>query len=163
SIIAGLRWSDAAPSRERDRVSSWRSRGVLLMSNNHHGSGGVAQRPFRLGAASSAALGVNVSPGAELAGSDEMRTGLAPPFRAPRRPFRTEAQAVARLQHPNIVQVYEVSEHEGKPFLSLEYLGGDSLLRKAAGTAQPEREAARLLETLARAVHYAHQRGILHR
>jgi tetratricopeptide (TPR) repeat protein/predicted Ser/Thr protein kinase len=77
--------------------------------------------------------------------------------------FRTEAEAVARLQHPNIVQIHEVGEHDGRPFLSLEYLDGGSLLRKVAGTAQPEREAARLVETLARAVHYTHQRGILHR
>ena len=77
--------------------------------------------------------------------------------------FRTEAEAVARLQHPNIVQIYEVGESDGRPFLSLEYTDGGSLLQKVAGTAQPEREAARLVETLARAVHYTHQRGILHR
>jgi tetratricopeptide (TPR) repeat protein len=77
--------------------------------------------------------------------------------------FRTEAEAVARLSHPNIVQIYEVSEHDGKPFLALEYVAGGSLAQQAAGTPQPEREAARLLETLARAVHYTHQRGILHR
>jgi serine/threonine-protein kinase len=77
--------------------------------------------------------------------------------------FRTEAEAVARLQHPNIVQIYEVAEFDGRPFLSLEYLDGGSLLRQTAGAAQPERPAARLVETLARAVHYTHQRGILHR
>src|SRR5437773_457295 len=74
-----------------------------------------------------------------------------------RRRFRTEAEAVARLQHPNVVQIHEVGEAGGRPFLSLEYLEGGSLLRKAAGAAQPEREAARLVETLARAVHHAHQ------
>src|SRR5204863_5069642 len=52
---------------------------------------------------------------------------------------------------------------EGKPFLAMEYVGGGSLLRKVAGRAQPEREAAKLVEDLARAMHYAHQRGILHR
>src|SRR5262249_18477210 len=77
--------------------------------------------------------------------------------------FRTEAEAVARLQHPNIVQIYEVGESEGRPFLCLEYIAGGSLMRKVAGTAQPEREAAQLVETLARAVHYTHQHGILHR
>jgi serine/threonine-protein kinase len=77
--------------------------------------------------------------------------------------FRTEAEAVARLQHPNVVQIHEVGEYEGKPFLSLEYLDGGSLLRKVAGTPPPEREAARLVETLARAVHHTHRRGILHR
>src|SRR5262245_851303 len=77
--------------------------------------------------------------------------------------FRTEAEAAARLQHPNIVQVYEVGEHDGRPFLSLEYVEGGSLQRKVAGAAQPERPAAQLVATLARAVHYTHQRGILHR
>jgi tetratricopeptide (TPR) repeat protein len=208
-------------------------------------SGGLAKRPTRLRAASSAVLGVNVGQSAELVGSTELSTGLAPPFRAlvrapaaaalanpavlpeaghqppnnalaqtgnvdlpvvpgyeivaelgrggmgvvyqarqcslkrltalkmilaglhaglaARLRFHTEAEAVARFQHPNIVQVYEVGEYDGKPFLSLEYLGGGSLLGKVAGTAQPQREAARLVETLARAVHYAHQHGILHR
>jgi tetratricopeptide (TPR) repeat protein len=80
-----------------------------------------------------------------------------------RRRFRTEAEAVARLQHPNVVQIYQVGECDGKPFLCLEYVEGGSLLHKLAGKAQPEREAARLVAALARAVHYTHQRGILHR
>jgi serine/threonine protein kinase/Tfp pilus assembly protein PilF len=77
--------------------------------------------------------------------------------------FRTEAEAVARLQHANIVQIYEVGEFNGRPFLSLEYIDGGSLFRKISGRVQPERAAARLVEALARAVHYMHQRGILHR
>ena len=77
--------------------------------------------------------------------------------------FQTEAQAVARLQHPNIVQIHEVGECDGRPFLSLEYVDGGNLLNRIAGMPQPERDAARLLETLARAVHSMHQRGILHR
>jgi tetratricopeptide (TPR) repeat protein len=77
--------------------------------------------------------------------------------------FRTEAEAVARLQHPNIVQIFEVGECAGSPFLSLEYIDGGNLLQLTEGTAQPERSAAQLVETLARAVHHTHQRGILHR
>jgi WD40 repeat protein len=77
--------------------------------------------------------------------------------------FRTEAEAVARLQHPNIVQVYETGEHDGLPYFSLEYVEGGGLDRKLAGTPLPARDAARLVETLARAMDYAHQRGILHR
>jgi tetratricopeptide (TPR) repeat protein len=77
--------------------------------------------------------------------------------------FRTEAEAVARLSHPNIVQIHEVGESAGRPFLCLEYVEGGSLRDRTAGTPQPEEEAARLVETLARAVHYTHQRGILHR
>jgi tetratricopeptide (TPR) repeat protein len=82
---------------------------------------------------------------------------------AARARFHTEALAVARLSHPNIVQVYEVGEHDGRPFLALEYVAGGNLADRAAGAAQPEREAALLVETLSRAVHYTHQRGILHR
>jgi tetratricopeptide (TPR) repeat protein len=77
--------------------------------------------------------------------------------------FHTEAEAVARLQHPNVVQIHEVGECAGRPFLSLEYVDGGNLLRKVAGTPQPEREAARLVEMLAQAVEYMHQQGILHR
>jgi WD40 repeat protein len=77
--------------------------------------------------------------------------------------FRTEAEAVARLQHPNIVQVYEVGEQEGRPYFSLEFVDGGSLARKLAGTPQGPRQAAELVHTLARAMHYAHQRGIIHR
>jgi eukaryotic-like serine/threonine-protein kinase len=77
--------------------------------------------------------------------------------------FRTEAEAVARLQHPNIVQIYEVGEHQGPPYFSLEFVDGGSLAEKLAGAPQPYGEAARLLEVLARAVHYAHERGVVHR
>jgi serine/threonine-protein kinase len=77
--------------------------------------------------------------------------------------FRAEAQAVARLQHPNIVQVHEVGEHEGRPYFSLEFVEGGSLARQLAGAAKPPLEAAALLETLARPVQYAHEQGIIHR
>jgi tRNA A-37 threonylcarbamoyl transferase component Bud32 len=77
--------------------------------------------------------------------------------------FQTEVEAIARLQHPNIVQVYEVGEHEGKPFFSLEFCGGGSLERKLNGTPLPAAEAAALVETLARAMHAAHSQHIIHR
>src|SRR5262249_4329382 len=77
--------------------------------------------------------------------------------------FRTEAEAVARLQHANVVQIYEVGEHDGRPFLAMEYVDGGSLLAMVAGKPQPALEAARLVETLAWAVQAVHQRGILHR
>jgi serine/threonine-protein kinase len=77
--------------------------------------------------------------------------------------FRTEAEAVAQLQHPNIVQIYEVGEQDGRPFFSLEYVDGGSLAKTIAGTPQPPREAARLVEVLARAVACAHARGVIHR
>jgi hypothetical protein len=77
--------------------------------------------------------------------------------------FRTEAEAVARLKHPNIVQIYEVSERDGRPYFSLEYVEGGSLAQRLKGIPQPVRPAAELVEILARAVHAAHQRGIVHR
>jgi WD40 repeat protein/tRNA A-37 threonylcarbamoyl transferase component Bud32 len=77
--------------------------------------------------------------------------------------FRTEAEAIARLQHPNIVQVHEVGEHAGQPFFSLEYCGGGSLAEKLKGTPLPGRAAAAVVETLARAIQAAHDRQIVHR
>jgi WD40 repeat protein len=77
--------------------------------------------------------------------------------------FRTEAEAIARLQHPHIVQVFEVGEHDGLPFLSLEFCPGGSLDKKLAGTPLPPAEAAVLVEKLARAMHAAHQKGVIHR
>jgi tetratricopeptide (TPR) repeat protein/tRNA A-37 threonylcarbamoyl transferase component Bud32 len=77
--------------------------------------------------------------------------------------FRSEAEAVARLQHPNIVQIYEVGEHEGRPFFSLEYVDGGTLAQRIGGQPQPTRQAAAIAETLARAIDYAHERGVVHR
>jgi serine/threonine-protein kinase len=77
--------------------------------------------------------------------------------------FRIEAEAVARLQHPNIVQIYEIGEHEGIPFLTLEYCNGGSLAARLAGKPLPGPEAAALVEQVARGVHAAHQAGIVHR
>jgi WD40 repeat protein/Flp pilus assembly protein TadD/tRNA A-37 threonylcarbamoyl transferase component Bud32 len=77
--------------------------------------------------------------------------------------FRDEAEAAARFQHPNIIQVYEVGEHDGQGFIALEYAAGGTLEEKLAGTPQPPRDAAQAIECLARALHYAHQRGIVHR
>jgi WD40 repeat protein/serine/threonine protein kinase len=77
--------------------------------------------------------------------------------------FRAEAEAVARLHHPNIVQVYEIGEHAGTPFFSMEYVSGGSLSSRLDGTPLPARSAALLLTTLARAMHHAHLEGIVHR
>jgi WD40 repeat protein/tRNA A-37 threonylcarbamoyl transferase component Bud32 len=77
--------------------------------------------------------------------------------------FRTEAEAIARLQHPNIVQIHEVGEHDGLPFLSLEFCPGGSLDRKLAGTPLVPQEAAAVTERLAQAMGAAHQKGVIHR
>jgi len=77
--------------------------------------------------------------------------------------FRVEGEAIARLQHPHVVQVHEFNEHDGQLYLCMEFLEGGSLAAKLAGTGIPVREAAVLVEILAVAVHAAHQRNIIHR
>jgi eukaryotic-like serine/threonine-protein kinase len=77
--------------------------------------------------------------------------------------FRREAEAVARLQHPGIVQVHDVGEHDGQPYIALEFIDGPNLATRTAGTPLAPRLAAQLIEALARAVDSAHQRGIVHR
>jgi len=77
--------------------------------------------------------------------------------------FRIEAEAVAKLRHPNIIQIYDVGEVRGLPFVALELLEGGGLDAVLGGTPQPETAAALLSATLARAIHTAHQAGIIHR
>jgi WD40 repeat protein len=86
---------------------------------------------------------------------------LAGPEQAAR--FQLEAAAVARLRHPNIVQIYEIGEADGRPYLSLELVEGGNLAQRLSGTPLPTAMAAGLTETLARAVHHAHEAGIVHR
>ncbi|CAN5435582.1 hypothetical protein BH10PLA2_BH10PLA2_06800 [soil metagenome] len=84
--------------------------------------------------------------------------------------FRSEAEVIGRMQHPNIVQVFAVGTQESKlgaefgcPYFSQEFIDGGSLLEELGGKPHPPADAAHMVETLARAVHYAHQQGIVHR
>lgn len=77
--------------------------------------------------------------------------------------FRWEAEAAARLQHPNFVQVFEIREHDGLDFIVLELVAGGTLKQFVGTQPQPFADAARLMETLSRAVHQAHLHGIVHR
>lgn len=80
-----------------------------------------------------------------------------------RQRFQQEAETVASLQHPNIVQVIEISLESGCEFLSMELLGGGALESKLQDRTWSNHEMAALIRTLAQAIHYAHQRGIIHR
>src|SRR5262249_24743302 len=79
------------------------------------------------------------------------------------RRLRVEAETVANLHHPNIVQVYDLAEHAGLQYIVMEYVEGGSLDRVLQGSPQPPRLAAELLEQVARALALAHERGIVHR
>ncbi len=88
---------------------------------------------------------------AALASDDELRR------------FQNEAEAVATLDHPHIVPILEVGDHDGQRYFSMKLIGGTSLDRKLADYVANPRAAAKLLQKAAEAVHHAHQRGILHR
>jgi predicted Ser/Thr protein kinase len=80
-----------------------------------------------------------------------------------RQRFRIEAEAAAKLDHPNIVPVYEGGEQNGQPYFSMKYVNGRTLAQVLNDGPMPPREAARILAAVARAIHFAHQRGVLHR
>jgi WD40 repeat protein len=77
--------------------------------------------------------------------------------------FRREAEAAASLSHPNIVSIYEVGEYEGQPYFSMELLSGRTLAELTRENPLPAGRAARLVRTIAEAVQFAHERGVLHR
>jgi serine/threonine protein kinase len=123
--------------------------GYLLLRELGRGGMGVVYKANQVGLKRTVALKMI------LAGSHASADVLAR--------FRAEAEAVARLQHPNITQVYEIGEHEGRPFFSMEFVDGGSLLDQIYETRIPPRQAAQLIATLARAIHAAHEQGIVHR
>ena len=77
--------------------------------------------------------------------------------------FRLEAELAARVQHPNIVPIYEIGGHDGRPFLAMEWVEGGSLASRLDGRPWPPGEAAALVEILARAIDVAHREGVVHR
>jgi tRNA A-37 threonylcarbamoyl transferase component Bud32/Tol biopolymer transport system component len=89
------------------------------------------------------------------------RGDLATPLELRR--FHTEAKAAANLDHPNIVPIYEVGDHQGQHYFSMKLFNGGNLATHLSRLREQPREAAQLLATVARAVHHAHERGLLHR
>ena len=87
----------------------------------------------------------------QLAGEDDVKR------------FHTEAEAAANLDHPGIVPIFEVGEHEGQHYFSMGFVEGESLAAKVAKGPLPPREAAELVEQVARAVQFAHAKGVIHR
>ncbi|HWY86285.1 MAG TPA: serine/threonine-protein kinase, partial [Gemmataceae bacterium] len=77
--------------------------------------------------------------------------------------FHIEAESIARLQHPNIVQIYEIGSYQGLPFFSLEFVDDGTLAHKIGGMPQPHVAAAQMVAMLAGAMAFAHGRGIVHR
>jgi WD40 repeat protein/tRNA A-37 threonylcarbamoyl transferase component Bud32 len=94
-----------------------------------------------------------------------LKTILAGDLAAPEtvRRFLAEAEAVARLQHPNVVQIFHIDEWKGRAYFEMEYIGGGSLAARLDGTPRPPEQAAPLVECLARAMHEVHRLGLVHR
>src|SRR5262249_56125359 len=77
--------------------------------------------------------------------------------------FRTEAEAVSRLQHPHIVSVYDVGEQDGRPYFTMEWVNGPNLAEYLGGRPQAERQAAAWTAGLAETMDHLHQGGLVHR
>jgi WD40 repeat protein/tetratricopeptide (TPR) repeat protein len=123
--------------------------GLVIQGELGRGGMGIVYRAHQLG------LGRTVAVKTLLVG------GAAGPDALAR--FRAEAEAIARLRHPNVVQVYSVGPRDGPPYLVMEYVPGGSLAERLDGSPQPPREAAELVEALACGLAEAHRLGVIHR
>jgi tetratricopeptide (TPR) repeat protein len=135
----------SAPSAQRSGPQP----GYELLEEIGHGGMGVVYKARQVGLDRVVAL-KRLRAGASAGPEDRAR-------------FQREGLAVARLQHPHIVQIHEIGEQDGLPFIVMEFVGGGSLTDRLAEGPFPPRDAARLVETLARAMHYAHRQGVVHR
>ena len=141
--------TDPASGRKDSSKAERRVAGYEVLDTLGRGGMGVVYRPRQMGLNRLVALKMI------LGGSH-----AAPEYLAR---FQAEAEAVAQLQHPNIVQIYDIGQHEGLPFFSLELIDGQSLEAERANRPMEPLRSAEIIETLARAMGYAHGRGIVHR
>jgi serine/threonine protein kinase/tetratricopeptide (TPR) repeat protein len=140
----------APAERDQPRPANWPEiRGYQILGELGHGGMGVVYKARHLRLNRVVALKM-VLAGAQASPEDLLR-------------FLAEAENIAQVQHPNIVQVHEIGQHGRVPYFAMEYLAGGSLSQKTKGTPVEAEVAARLVEMLARGVHAAHQRGIIHR
>src|SRR5262245_37710942 len=139
----------AAPDSLAPAAPAVRVPGYEVLAELGRGGMGVVYKAVQTALKRTVALKMILS--GEYAGSSE------------RGRFHTEAEAAARLSHPNIVQVFDVNEYQGLPYLSMELCDGGSLAERLRDGALEPRRAAALVEVLARAVHHAHQKGVIHR
>jgi hypothetical protein len=137
----------SAPPAQADRIVSLP--GYEIMGELGRGAMGVVYKARHLALDRIVALKMIRAGG--HAGPDELAR------------FRIEAQAVARMQHPNIVQIHDVGEVEGHPYCAFEYVNGGTLAGKLGHEIMSPRDAASLVESLARAMHAAHDRNVVHR
>jgi WD40 repeat protein/tRNA A-37 threonylcarbamoyl transferase component Bud32 len=140
---------EGEPSPDPQAEGSLRVPGYEVLGVLGRGGMGVVYKARQCGLNRVVALKMILH--AEHAGNDD------------RQRFQAEAEAVARLQHPNIVQIHEVGQHQGLPYFSLEFCPGGSLEDRLDGTPWESKRAAQLIETLARAIHAAHHKGLVHR
>jgi tetratricopeptide (TPR) repeat protein/tRNA A-37 threonylcarbamoyl transferase component Bud32 len=150
ALIGDTQTLDGKPPAATPAGTSGRRIGVYeILEEVAHGGMGVVYKAWQHGLERMVALKM-------------IRAGaLASPAEVRR--FRDEAKKAAQLQHPDIVQIYEVGEHLGLPFFTMEFMEGGSLARKLAHTPQDPLEAAGVVEHLARAMAYAHGKKIVHR
>lgn len=134
---------------ESRRPPTPRIGGYEVLEEVARGGMGVVYKARHLGLNRVVALKMTLA--GEFAGEEE------------RQRFRAEAEAAGQLDHPHIVPIYDVGDHEGQPYFSMGYVEGQSLKGLLADGPLPPRPAAELMRTIAEAVHYAHTRGIIHR
>jgi WD40 repeat protein len=137
-----------APSTPKGRIPFQLS-GYEIMAELGRGGMGVVYKARQISLDRPVALKMILS-GSQVAPEERAR-------------FKTEADACAQLHHPNIVQIYEIGEQDAQPYIALEFVEGGNLAQLLGGVPADPRASAQLVETLARAMHFAHARKIIHR